>query len=389
MILANDMTNAILVFPDGTYYLGRSIGVRGWTDGEICFNTGMTGYQETLTDPSYAGQIITFTFPHIGNVGINNEDNESLGVFAKGLVVRENLTIPSNFRAKKSLDSWLKNRNIVGICGVDTRAIVRKVRKEGAVRVAILSVKPGEFLDANYAKIRIQNKSTLGGRDLAISVTTNREYEWNEHSFSLGQQIYKKQENYDYTVVVIDYGVKYNILRNLVDAGFKVIVVPADSTYEDIMKHKPDGIFLSNGPGDPFATSDYAAPVIRKLLDDKIPIFGICLGNQLLALAGGLTTTKMHKGHRGANQPVQDLRTNKVYITSQNHGFVVNDSVIPDNMEITVSSLFDGTVEGIRFKDRPAFAVQYHPESSPGPHDCKYLFKEFAEMVKENKRRSK
>lgn len=389
MILANDMTNALLVFPDGTYYLGRSIGVRGWTDGEICFNTGMTGYQETLTDPSYAGQIITFTFPHIGNVGINNEDNESLGVFAKGLVVRENITSPSNFRSNKSIDTWLKNRNIVGICGVDTRAIVKKIRKEGAVRVAILSVKPGEFLDANYAKIRIQNKSTLGGRDLAISVTTNREYEWNEHTYELGQQVYKKQESYDYTVVVIDYGVKYNILRSLVDASFRVIVVPADSTYEDIMKHNPDGVFLSNGPGDPFATSAYAAPVIKQLLDDRMPIFGICLGNQLLALVGGLTTEKMHKGHRGANQPVQDLKTKKVYITSQNHGFVVSDTIIPDNMEISVSSLFDGTVEGIRFKDRPAFAVQYHPESSPGPHDCKYLFKEFADMIRDSKKGSK
>ncbi|AXA33162.1 glutamine-hydrolyzing carbamoyl-phosphate synthase small subunit [Francisella adeliensis] len=389
MILANDMTNALLVFPDGTYYLGRSVGVRGWTDGEICFNTGMTGYQETLTDPSYAGQIITFTFPHIGNVGINNEDNESLGVFAKGLVVREDVTSPSNFRANKSIDTWLKNRHIVGISGVDTRAITRKIRKEGAVRVAILSVKPGEFLDANYARIRIKNKSTLGGRDLAISVTTNREYEWNEHTYQLGQQVYKKQEDYRYTVVVIDYGVKYNILRNLVDAGFRVIVVPADSTYEDILKHNPDGVFLSNGPGDPFATSSYAAGVIKQLLDDKMPIFGICLGNQLLALAGGLNTEKMHKGHRGANQPVQDNQTKKVYITSQNHGFVVCDEKVPDNMEISVSSLFDGTVEGIRFKDRPAFAVQYHPEASPGPHDCKYLFNEFAEMIAEAKKGSK
>ena len=389
MILANDMTNALLVFPDGTYYLGRSIGVRGWTDGEICFNTGMTGYQETLTDPSYAGQIITFTFPHIGNVGINNEDNESLGVFAKGLVVRENITSPSNFRSNKSIDTWLKNRNIVGICGVDTRAIVKKIRKEGAVRVAILSVKPGEFLDANYSKIRIQNKSTLGGRDLAISVTTNREYEWNEHTYELGQQVYKKQESYDYTVVVIDYGVKYNILRSLVDASFRVIVVLADSTYEDIMKYNPDGVFYQMVQVILFATSAYAAPVIKQLLDDRMPIFGICLGNQLLALAGGLTTEKMHKGHRGANQPVQDLKTKKVYITSQNHGFVVSDTTIPDNMEISVSSLFDGTVEGISFKDRPAFAVQYHPESSPGPHDCKYLFKEFADMIRDSKKGSK
>jgi carbamoyl-phosphate synthase small subunit len=389
MILANEMTNALLVFPDGTYYLGRSIGVRGWTDGEICFNTGMTGYQETLTDPSYAGQIITFTFPHIGNVGINNDDNESLGVFAKGLVVRENLTSPSNFRSNKHINTWLKNRNIVGICGVDTRAIVKKIRKEGAVRVAILSVKPGEFLDANYAKIRIQNKSTLGGRDLAISVTTNREYEWNEHTYESGQQSYRKQDGFEYTVVVIDYGVKYNILRNLVDSGFKVIVVPADSPYEDIMKYNPDGVFLSNGPGDPYATSMYAAPVIKQLLDDKMPIFGICLGNQLLALAGGLKTEKMHKGHRGANQPVLDNQTKKVFITSQNHGFVVCDENVPDNMEISVSSLFDGTVEGIRFKDRPAFAVQYHPEASPGPHDCKYLFNEFAEMITASKKGSK
>ncbi len=389
MILANEMTNALLVFPDGTYYLGRSIGVRGWTDGEICFNTGMTGYQETLTDPSYAGQIITFTFPHIGNVGINNEDNESQGIFAKGLVVRENLTSPSNFRANKHIDTWLKNRQIVGICGVDTRAIVRKILKEGAVRVAILSVKPGEFLDANYAKIRIQNKSTLGGRDLAISVTTNREYEWNEHTYELGQQVYRKQDNFDYTVVVIDYGVKYNILRNLVDSGCKVIVVPADSPYEDIMKHNPDGVFLSNGPGDPHATSMYTAPVIKQLLDDKMPIFGICLGNQLLALAGGLHTEKMHKGHRGANQPVVYIETKKIYITSQNHGFVVCDEDVPDNMEISVSSLFDGTVEGIRFKDSPAFAVQYHPEASPGPHDCKYLFNEFTKMITSSKKGSK
>ena len=389
MILANEMTNALLVFPDGTYYLGRSIGVRGWTDGEICFNTSMTGYQETLTDPSYAGQIITFTFPHIGNVGINNEDNESNGVLAKGLVVRENITTPSNFRAKKNLDIWLRQRNIVGICGVDTRAIVKKVRKDGAMRVAILSVKPGEFLDANYARIRVKNKSTLGGRDLAISVTTNREYEWNEHTYALNQEVYKKQTGYIHTVVVVDYGVKYNILRNLVDEGFKTIVVPADSTYEDIMKHSPDGVFLSNGPGDPFATSEYAAPVISQLLEDKMPIFGICLGNQLLAISAGLTTEKMHTGHRGVNQPVQDLNSKKVLITSQNHGFCVVDDVIPNNIEINMSSLFDGSVEGMRFTDRPAFAVQYHPESSPGPHDCKYLFKEFADMVKDSKKGSK
>lgn len=385
MILANEMTNAVLVFPDGTYFLGRSIGVRGWTDGEICFNTSMTGYQETLTDPSYSGQIITFTFPHIGNVGINNEDNESLGVFAKGLIVRENLTSPSNFRAKKGINTWLRNRHIVGICGVDTRAITRKIRKDGAVRVAILSVKPGEFLDVNYAKTRIKNKSTLGGRDLAISVTTNREYEWNEHTFALGQEMYKKQAKFDYTVVVVDYGVKYNILRNLVDVGLKVVVVPADCTYADIMKHNPDGVFLSNGPGDPFATGEYAAPVVKQLLDDKIPTFGICLGHQLMAIAGGLKTEKMHTGHRGANQPVQDANSKKVYITSQNHGFCVVDDNIPDNMQVDKSSLFDGSVEGIRFTDRPAFAVQYHPESSPGPHDCKYLFKEFADMIKANK----
>ena len=389
MILANEMTNALLVFPDGTYYLGRSIGVRGWSDGEICFNTSMTGYQETLTDPSYAGQIITFTFPHIGNVGINNEDNESLGVFAKGLVVRENITSPSNFRAKKNLNIWLKNRNIVGISGVDTRAIVKKIRNDGAVRVAILSVKPGEFLDANYAKTRVKNKSTLGGRDLAISVTTNREYEWNEHTYSLNQETYKKQTHCLYTVVVVDYGVKYNILRNLVDEGFKTIVVPADSNYKDIMKHNPDGVFLSNGPGDPFATSKYATPVIKQLLADKMPIFGICLGNQLLALAAGLTTIKMHIGHRGVNQPVLNINTNQVIITSQNHGFCVTDDIVPENIEINMSSLFDGSVEGIRFKDRPAFAVQYHPESSPGPHDCRYLFKEFSNMIKDSKKGSK
>jgi carbamoyl-phosphate synthase small subunit len=349
----------------------------------------MTGYQETLTDPSYAGQIITFTFPHIGNVGINNEDNESNGVLAKGLVVRENITSPSNFRAKKNLDIWLKQRNIVGICGVDTRAIVKKVRKDGAMRVAILSVKPGEFLDANYARIRVKNKSTLGGRDLAISVTTNREYEWNEHTYTLNQEVYKKQTGHIHTAVVVDYGVKYNILRNLVDEGFKTIVVPADSTYEDIMKHNPDGVFLSNGPGDPFATSEYAAPVIKQLLEDKMPIFGICLGNQLLAIAAGLTTEKMYIGHRGVNQPVQDFDSKKVLITSQNHGFCVIDDVIPDNIQINMSSLFDGSVEGLRFTDRPAFAVQYHPESSPGPHDCKYLFKEFANMVKDSKKGSK
>ena len=386
MILANQNTNAILVFPDGTYYLGKSIGVRGWTDGEICFNTGMTGYQETLTDPSYAGQIITFSFPHIGNVGINNEDNESTGVFAKGLIVREKITSASNFRANKDFDTWLRNRNIVGICGVDTRSIVRKIRKDGAVRVAILSVKPGEFLDANYAINRVKNKSNLSGRDLAISVTTNREYDWNEHTFSLGQTMYKKQSEYNYTVVVIDYGVKYNILRNLVDVGFKVIVVPADSTYEDIKKHNPDGVFLSNGPGDPEATSYYTIPIIKKLLEEKMPIFGICLGNQLLAIAGGLKTEKMHQGHRGANQPVQDNRSKKVFITSQNHGFCVAEDNVPENIEITKSSLFDGSVEGIRFKDRPAFSVQYHPESSPGPHDCKYLFQDFADMIKYTKK---
>lgn len=379
--------NAALLLADGTVFLGRGIGKEASVFGEICFNTAMTGYQEVMTDPSYAGQIITFTFPHIGNVGCNNEDVESgtanresrLG--AVGLVIRESITSPSNFRAKQHFNRWLAEYNITGICGVDTRVLTRHIRKHGAQNAAIVSGElPVASSQLQEVMEMLRKYPSLNGMELAKQVTTDKPYEWHKPRWQLttGNQ----QPATSFHVVAIDYGEKLNILRCLASFGCKVTVVPADTSAEKVLALKPDGIFLSNGPGDPAATGVYAVPVIRKLIDSGLPVFGICLGHQLLGLALGGTTQKMHQGHRGANHPVKNLENGRVEITSQNHGFVVREDSLPANVVITHRSLFDGSVEGFRLKDKPVFCVQYHPESSPGPHDSLYLFEQFVGMMR-------
>ncbi len=384
-ITATEYINAALIFSDGRYFIGKGIGKIGRTEGEICFNTGMTGYQETLTDPSYDHQIITFTFPHIGNVGVNDEDNESKHVHCRGLVIREDITDPANYRATDHLNQWLIKKEVVGISAIDTRAVTKHIRHHGPQYTCIISVKPGESLNIDDIQSEIKNCSNLSGVELTQNVTTPTPYHWNEHSFSLGQIEYKQQTQHHYTVVAIDYGIKQNILRQLTDVGFKVIVVPATSSYQEIISHQPDGIFLSNGPGDPFSTAQFAVNVIQEIIENRIPLFGICMGNQLLAIAAKLSTIKMTIGHHGANQPVQELSTKKVFITSQNHGFCVSNKNIPNNVKVTHISLFDQSIEGISLTDRPAFSVQFHPESSPGPHECHYLFKTFLNLIKTEK----
>ncbi|PZP55307.1 MAG: carbamoyl phosphate synthase small subunit [Micavibrio aeruginosavorus] len=373
----------VIVLNDGTVLWGRGFGAETTRVGEICFNTSMTGYQEILTDPSYAGQIITFTFPHIGNTGTNEEDIETINPAACGLIVREDITNPSNWRANKHLDQWLKNYDLPGISGIDTRALTARIRDIGAPNGVIAYKADGKF-DLDELLQQAQEWPGLDGLDLAKDVSCTQTYFWDETLWDL-KDGYGKQTNPEFNVVAIDYGAKRNILRCLAASGCKVTVVPASSTVEDIMSHKPDGVFLSNGPGDPAATGEYAVPVIRELLNKNMPIFGICLGHQMLALALGGKTSKMHMGHRGANQPVKDIQTGKVEITSQNHGFEVLPETLPSNVEVTHISLFDQSNEGLRVKDKPAFSVQYHPEASPGPMDSHYLFGRFVEMMKEKR----
>jgi carbamoyl-phosphate synthase small subunit len=372
---------AALVLADGTIFWGRGIGAPGTVVGEVCFNTSMTGYQEILTDPSYAGQIITFTFPHIGNVGTNEEDIETTTPAARGLVLRADITDPANFRSTKHLDAWLKSYNLVGISGVDTRALTRRIRDLGAPNGTLCHAPDGTF---DVAALRDQAMAWPGleGMDLALEVTCRQMYHWDQTRWALGKG-YGKLENPKFKVVAVDYGAKRNILRCLSNAGCAVTVVPATATADDILRHKPDGVFLSNGPGDPAATGQYAVPVLKELLQKDVPIFGICLGHQLLSLALGARTEKLDKGHRGANHPVKDLKTGKVEITSQNHGFVVVPDSLPQDVEVTHVSLFDGTNEGIRHKTKPVFSVQYHPEASPGPEDSHYLFDRFVEMMEQ------
>lgn len=375
---------AVIVLSDGTIIWGRGLGAQTEAVGEICFNTSITGYQEILTDPSYAGQIITFTFPHIGNVGTNEEDIETTNPAARGLIIREDITSPSNWRANKNFDEWLKSYNLVGISGIDTRALTRRIRDAGAPNGVIAHNQDGKF-DLDALLKMAQDWSGLEGQDLAKEVSCTQSYNWNESLWSL-KDGYGTQENPKHTVVAVDFGAKRNILRCLAQEGCKVIVVPATATANDILAHNPDGVFLSNGPGDPAATGQYAVPMIKELLDKNMPIFGICLGHQLLALALGCKTRKMHLGHRGANQPVQDLKTMKVEITSQNHGFEVIGDELPDGVEQSHISLFDGSNEGIAVKDKPVFSVQYHPEASPGPMDSHYLFGRFVENIEKTKR---
>jgi carbamoyl-phosphate synthase small subunit len=374
----------VIVLSDGSVFFGNGFGAPVKSVGEICFNTSITGYQEILTDPSYAGQIITFTFPHIGNVGTNEEDIETINPAARGLIVREDVTSPSNWRSAKHFDAWLKSHNLPGISGVDTRELTRKIRDSGAPNGVIAHDPSGKFdIDALYKEA--SQWPGLEGMDLAKDVSCTQTYKWDEAAWELGKG-YSKQTNPKFKVVAIDYGAKRNILRCLASAGCDVTVVPGNATSEDIMAHKPDGVFLSNGPGDPAETGKYAVPVIKDLLAKNMPIFGICLGHQMLALALGGKTRKMHLGHRGANQPVKDLETGKVEITSQNHGFEVLPETLPSNAMATHVSLFDGSNEGIRLKDKPVFSVQYHPEASPGPQDSHYLFDRFVENIAKTKK---
>lgn len=373
---------------DGSVFFGEGIGYSGTVTGEICFNTSMTGYQEILTDPSYAGQIINFTFPHIGIVGTNLEDHESLKPHVRGVIISSPASFPSNFRRQHSLDEWLKAHSITGITGIDTRALTHIIRLKGAQPALIHYCKPGESLNLDALKIILAEAATLEGLDLASTVSCATSYDWKETEWQL-EKGYLSSDTKHFRVVAIDFGAKLNILRCLTQRGCEVIVVPAQATAEEILALQPDGIFLSNGPADPAATSAYASLVLTKLIHSHLPIFGICLGHQLLALAAGAKTEKMHQGHRGGNHPVKHLSTGKVEITSQNHGFAVVESSLPPHITVTHRSLFDGTIEGLAWKEQPIFCVQYHPESSPGPHDSRYLFDQFIEYMKQSSHSSK
>ena len=385
-LIANDHINAVVCISDGTFIFGKGVGAKGQAIGEICFNTSITGYQEIITDPSYAGQVITFTFPHIGNVGCNSEDNESKQPHCKGVVIREEITDDSNFRSENTLSNWLVQKGLTGICGIDTRGLTSNIRDNGARNVIISFVEKGQEIDTDELIEQIKDLPTLNGMELATKVTTKEPYAFTQ---KLSSKFLQNQENSipnnGHKIVVVDFGIKNNILNDLLDHGFEVQVVPAESSYAEICKYNPDGVFLSNGPGDPFAVATYAVPVIKEILSNNIPIFGICMGHQLLSTAAGLSTVKMHQGHRGANHPVKNLLDNVVEITSQNHGFCVSKENIPDNTKITHLSLFDETIEGIELTDKPAFSVQYHPESSPGPHDSKYLFAKFKTLIDRSK----
>ncbi|OIQ92522.1 carbamoyl-phosphate synthase small chain [mine drainage metagenome] len=370
---------AALILADGTVLWGRGLGAAGSAVGEVVFNTAMTGYQEVLTDPSYAGQIITFTFPHVGNVGANAEDVESITPAARGLILRADVTQPSNWRALRHLDDWLKSHGIPGISGVDTRALTRRIREKGAPNGVIVHLPGGDFdLPALHGQAAAW--PGLEGMDLAKDVTCAQSYGWDQGLWRRGQG-YARQEAPRFHVVAVDFGAKHNILRCLADAGCKVTVVPATATAQEVLAHKPDGVFLSNGPGDPAATGVYAVPMIQGVLQSGLPLFGICLGHQMLALALGGKTRKMETGHRGANHPVKDLASGRVEITSQNHGFAVVEDSLPQGVRVSHRSLFDGSVEGLEADGRPVFSVQYHPEASPGPQDSHYLFQRFAALM--------
>ncbi len=380
------MQTAVLVLADGTVLEGFGLGATGHAVGEVCFNTAMTGYQEILTDPSYAGQIITFTFPHIGNVGTNEEDIETVNMAAatgvRGCIVQAPVTGPANFRATRHLDQWLKARGIIGLYGIDTRALTALIREKGMPNAVIAHAPDGKF-DLPQLKAEAAAWPGIDGMDLVPSVSTTQRYGWDETTWVLGEG-YGHQTAPKYNVVAIDYGVKRNILRLLAKAGCKLTVVPATTAAADILALKPDGVFLSNGPGDPAATGVYAVPAIQAILDAKVPVFGICLGHQMMGLAIGAKTKKMHQGHHGANHPVMDYTTGKVEIVSMNHGFAVDTETLPANAKETHRSLFDGSNCGIALTDRPAFSVQHHPEASPGPQDSHYLFKRFVEMMGES-----
>ena len=376
---------ALLVLADGTVIEGRGVGAAGSAVGEVCFNTALTGYEEILTDPSYAGQIVAFTFPHIGNVGTNDEDMEDLNPAARngavGAIFKADITSPSNYRAAGHLDDWLKRRGVVAMSGIDTRALTTLIREKGAANAVIAHAPDGRF-DLDELKARAAGWPGLVGMDLAKDVSSGQSSPWKQTPW-VWNEGYGEQDSTTMHVVAVDFGVKRSLLRLLAGLGARVTVVPARTSAEDILAMKPDGVFLSNGPGDPAATGEYAVPVIRGLLKTDLPIFGICLGHQMLALALGATTLKMHQGHHGANHPVKDHTTGKVEIVSMNHGFAVDTASLPQGVEETHVSLFDGSNCGIELTGRPVFSVQHHPEASPGPQDSHYLFRRFANMIRE------
>jgi len=382
------ISTGLLVLENKVIFKGIGIGYRGTATGEVCFNTSLTGYQEIISDPSYAGQIINFTFPHIGNVGTNNEDHESDKIWTKGVIFNSEITNPSNYRALKNLDTWLKKNKIVGITGLDTRSLTNFIRDKGAPKGTISHSKNGKF---NINKLTNQTIkwSGLKNLDLAEKVSTKKNYIWSGLKTWKKETGYIKNKNKSLNVVAIDYGIKKNILRYFSDFNCKINIVSCKTSAESICKLKPDGIFLSNGPGDPAATGKYAINIIKKLIKKEIPIFGICLGHQILALAFGAKTKKMKLGHRGANHPVKNLIKSNVEITSQNHGFEIVKESLPKNIQITHKSLFDNCIEGIRLKNKPVFSVQYHPESNPGPQDSVYLFEEFINSMKKNAKKKR
>ncbi len=373
--------NAAVVLENGRVFWGKGAGTEGIAIGEICFNTSITGYQEILTDPSYAGQIITFTFPHIGNVGINEEDIETDKPAVRGCILRADISEPANWRATQHFNYWLKKQQLVGITNIDTRELTGLIRNKGAQRgVLIHLTNPRENIDVKALQSMALSWPSLKGTDLAKNVSCSEPYSWDQTEWSLHGG-YGKQSSPKYHVVAVDFGAKKNILRCLANAGCKVTVVPHNTSTKKILDYKPDGVFLSNGPGDPVATGKYAVPVIKSIVDADIPVFGICLGHQMLCLAMGAKTSKMHMGHRGANHPIKEIKTGRVEITSQNHGFVVDRNSLPKGITETHISLFDETLEGISVDGKLAFSVQHHPEASPGPRDSNHLFEQFVKMM--------
>ena len=375
------ISDSILILDDGSYFLGKSFGSKKTNIGEICFNTSMTGYQEIITDPSYAGQIVTFTFPHIGNIGTNNLDNEGETKSIAGIVVRQAPTHPSNWRSKKKFNEWLEINDIPGISGIDTRMLTKIIRKYKSCNAIISYDERGRF-NIEELKKKLKKFPKMDGLNLSSLVTTNQTYNYKDLPHELISPIIKISNKFVPRIVVIDFGVKMNILRHLVNLNAEITVLSENAKIEDIIKINPNGIFLSNGPGDPSATEKKCRNLLQSILNLKIPVFGICIGHQLIGLSFGAKTIKMSQGHRGANHPVKNLSNNKVEITSQNHGFKIDDNTLPDTLEITHISLFDNSIEGLKHKSLPIFSVQYHPEASPGPTESSYLFQEFLNLIK-------